>query len=146
MDTAVSGLKRMGCTVDEIDPLLNYDLDEFMHKPSTKPSSYDIIVSTSVIEHVKNDELFLKQIAELLSPGGIAVLTCDYNDQYKNGDPIPSVDYRFYTQADFKERLLPKLPGCSLIDTPQWDCPDPDFIYERYRYTFATLVFKKDNL
>ena len=146
MDTGIDGLKKTGYSLDEIDPVLNYDLNEFIHKPSTQAASYDMILCTSVIEHVKDDELFLTQIAQLLSPGGIAVLTCDYNDQYKRGDPLPSVDFRFYTQDDLKNRILPKLQDCSLIDTPNWNCPVPDFTYGKYRYTFATLVFQKNRI
>jgi SAM-dependent methyltransferase len=143
-DTAAGALKKYGYMMDEVDPVLNYDLNTFMHKPSTVKSSYDIIFSTSVLEHVKDDGLFVSQIAELLASGGIAVLTCDYNDQHKPGDPIPQEDFRMYTQNDFKERLLPLLKGCSLVDAPRWDCPNPDFEYAGCRYTFASFVFKKN--
>jgi hypothetical protein len=142
-DTAAAALKKYGYQVDDLDPMINYDLNTFMGKPSTKTSSYDIVFSTSVIEHVKDDELFIKQIVELLAPGGTAILTCDYNDQYKPGDPLPQADFRFYTQKDFRERFLPLVTDCSLVDTPQWDCSDPDFVFDNCRYTFATLVFRK---
>ncbi len=144
-DTAAAGLKKLGYSMEEIDPALNCDLNTYFHKPSTLKGSYDIIFSTSVLEHVPDDELFMTQIAELLAPGGTAILTCDYNDQYQPGDPIPDVDFRFYTQKDFKQRILPLLKNCSLVDEPQWDCPNPDFTYAGYyRYTFATLVFQKN--
>jgi len=143
-DTAAAALKKLGYRMDEVDPVLNYDLSTFMHKPSTIKGSYDIIFSTSVIEHVENDELFIKEIVELLAYGGTAILTCDYNDQYKPGDPIPKEDFRLYTQTDFKKRFLPLLKDCSLVDAPQWDCPNPDFTYAGCRYTFATLVFRKN--
>jgi SAM-dependent methyltransferase len=143
-DTAAAALKQHGYQMDEVDPVLNYDLNTFMHKPSTVKDSYDIIFSTSVIEHVKDDECFIKQIAGLLAPGGIAILTCDYNDQYQPGDAIPQEDFRFYTQKDFLERLLPLIKDCSLVDEPQWDCPNPDFVYAGCRYTFATFVFRKN--
>lgn len=143
-DTAAAGLKGLDYRIEEIDPVLNCDLHAYFHKPSTVKGSYDIIFSTSVLEHVQDDELFMTQIAELLAPGGTAILTCDYNDQYKPGDPIPREDVRLYTQNDFIRRLLPLLKGCSLVDEPQWVCPNPDFTYAgRYRYTFATLVFQK---
>ena len=145
-DSAAAALKRIGYCMEEIDPAINCDLNVYFHKPSTIKGSYDIIFSTSVVEHVQNDELFMMQIAELLAPGGIAVLTCDYNDQYKPGDRIPGVDFRLYTQKDFKQRLLPLLKNCVLPDVPQWDCPNPDFIYEGCRYTFATFVFQKNKL
>ncbi len=143
-DTAAAALKKYGYRMDEVDPVLNYDLNTFMHKPSINKGSYDVVFSTSVIEHVRDDELFVTQISELLAPGGTAILTCDYNDQYKPGDVIPQEDFHMYTQKDFMERLLPLLNDCSLVDEPQWDCPEPDFVYSNYRYTFATLVFRKN--
>jgi len=145
-DTAAASLKKLGFRMDEVDPVLNYDLNAFFHKPTTIKESYNIIFSTSVIEHVKNDELFVDQIAALLAPGGIAVLTCDYNDQYKPGDRLPKEDFRFYTQNDFRHRFLPLLKNCSLLDEPHWDCPSPDFHYSGCTYTFASFVFKKNLL
>jgi len=144
-DTAAAGLKQLGYVIEEIDPVLNQGLSEFFHQASTIKGSYEIILSTSVLEHVQNDELFMTQIAKLLSPGGTAILTCDYNDQYKPGDAVPREDFRFYTQKDLRERILPLLEDCVLIDEPNWDCPNPDFTYgEHFRYTFATLVFQKE--
>jgi FkbM family methyltransferase len=145
-DSAAGSLKKLGYQLEGIDPSINCDLNTYFHKPSTIKGSYDIIFSTSVIEHVQNDELFVTQIAELLAPGGTAILTCDYNDQYQPGDLIPAVDFRLYTQKDFNQRLLPLLKNCVLPDVPQWDCPNPDFIYEGCRYTFATFVFQKNKL
>jgi hypothetical protein len=143
-DSAAYSLEQFGYRIDGIDPVLNYDLNTFLRKPSTVPGSYHVIFSTSVIEHVENDELFLEQIASLLAPGGTAIITCDYNDQYKQGDPIPSEDFRLYTQKDFRERLLPLLTDCELVDDPQWECAAPDFTYAGCRYTFASLVFRKN--
>lgn len=143
-DTAAAALKKYGYRMDEVDPVLNYDLNTFYDKPSTIKNSYDIIFSTSVLEHVRNDELFMTQIAELIAPGGVVILTVDFNDQFKPGDCIPQEDFRLYTQKDFKERLLPLLKDCALVDEPQWDCPEPDFTYAGCRYTFATMVFRKN--
>jgi SAM-dependent methyltransferase len=143
-DTASMSLKKMGFEVEEIDPMLNYYLQEFVTKPTTVKSSYDIIFSTSVIEHDPDDESFIKCISDLMAPGGVAVITCDYKDGWKQGDPKPDVDARLYTQHDLKERLLPLMSNCCLLDRPQWDCPDPDFNYlGKYQYTFATFVVKK---
>lgn len=143
-DTAAMGLMKMGMAIEEIDPTLNYSLQEFFLKPSTVKNSYDIIFSTSVIEHVPDDDVFVQNIADLLAPGGIAVITCDYKDGWKSGEPKPDVDVRFYTQRDLKDRLLSLMKNCVLVDEPQWDCLEPDFHYlGTYRYTFATFVVKK---
>jgi SAM-dependent methyltransferase len=143
-DSACAALKALGFPVEEIDPILNYDLATFCEKPSTENSSYEVIFCTSVLEHVKDDERFMCQLSELLAPGGVAILTCDYNDTYKARDPIPEEDFRMYTQRDFKDRILPLLAHCSLVGDPFWECSDPDFSYAGLRYTFATLVFRKD--
>jgi SAM-dependent methyltransferase len=142
-DTAATCLKMLGYRMEEIDPSYNYDLDTYFHLPTTAKASFDVIFSTSVIEHVDDDQTFIKQIAELLVPGGVCILTCDYNNNYKPGDRLPQTDLRFYTKKDFTERLIPCAKGCSLIDDPRWDNFIPDFIYDGCLYAFATLTFQK---
>ncbi|MDX6443623.1 MAG: hypothetical protein QOH71_697 [Blastocatellia bacterium] len=144
-DSASASLKKLGYSIQEIDPEVNgLDLDAFFHLPSTLKGSYDMIFSTSVLEHVADDELFMTQIADLLGPGGVGILTCDYNDLHRPGDPVIAGDYRFYTQKDLICRILPAIKGCSLVDVPHWECSNPDFMFVGYRYTFATLVFRKN--
>lgn len=143
-DTASISLRKMGYEVEEIDPMINYYLQEFYTKPDTIKNSYDIIFSTSVIEHDPDDESFIKCIDGLLRPGGVAVITCDYKDGWKPGDDKPEVDARFYTKYDLEVRLPSYIPDCELIDTPQWNFPNPDFTYlGKYHYSFASLVFRK---
>jgi SAM-dependent methyltransferase len=142
-DTAYMALVELGYKVEGIDPEINYDLNTFFNLPTTKKGGYDIIFSTSVIEHVKDDELFLRQISELLAPGGIGVLTCDYEDSWTPEQGIFPSNFRFYTQKDLKQRLLPCLVDCQLIDEPKWDCKNPDFELAGKKYTFATFVFQK---
>ena len=145
-DTASMALQRMGYEVEDIDPMINYFLQEYYTKPSTVKSSYDIIFSTSVIEHDPDDESFIKCVSGLLAPGGTAVITCDYKDGWKPGDMKPDVDVRFYTKYDLEKRLLSYIPECELVDIPQWDCLNPDFNYlGKYQYTFATFVIRKKN-
>jgi SAM-dependent methyltransferase len=145
-DTAAASLKEVGFRLEEVDPLLNYDLETFCARPTTQKGSYNIVFSTSVIEHVRNDERFISLIGELLAPGGVAILTCDYNNAYIPGDRIPQEDFRFYTQRDLKNRLLSHVPECLLVDQPHWDCDNPDFVYAGCRYTFATIVFRKKKI
>jgi len=145
-DTASMALQRMGYEVEDIDPMINYFLQEYFTKPSTIKNSYNIIFSTSVIEHDPDDESFIKCISGLLAPGGTAIITCDYKDGWKPGDLKPEVDARFYTKHDLEKRLLACIPNCELVDTPQWDCLNPDFNYlGKYQYTFATFVIRKKN-
>jgi SAM-dependent methyltransferase len=142
-DTAAAAINMSGHSVAEIDPVINYDLGTYMTKPSCKRSFFDVVFATSVLEHVADDGQFLKDIEELLAPGGVGVLTCDFNDAYRPGDRIPSADHRFYTRRDFFDRLMPLISRCELEDKPNWQCDKPDFVYDGCRYTFASLVFRK---
>lgn len=140
-DTASMSLIKMGHKIEEIDPTLNYSLQEYFTQPTTEKNSYNIIFSTSVIEHVANDESFIKCIADLLALGAVSILTCDYKEGWKLGESKPEGNERFYTQRDLRDRLLPLMSNCSLVDEPQWNCPDPDFnLLGIYQYTFATFV------
>lgn len=145
-DSAAVSLKKAGYVIEEIDPVINQlDLNGFYRLPTTKPGTYAIIFSTSVLEHVKDDEQFMTQMADLLAPGGIGILTCDFKEGYKVGDPVIGGDYRFYTKQDLLQRIVGQLKDCTLVDSPQWDCSSPDFDLGGFRYTFATLVFRKSS-
>ncbi len=143
-DTASMSLQKIGYHVEEIDPMINYFLQDYITKPSTLINHYDIIFSTSVIEHDPDDKSFLQCIEKLLAPGGLAVITCDYKDGWELGQPKPEVDARFYTKKDMEERMLSYMPGCEFVDKGNWDCPNPDFYYQgKYNYTFATFTVRK---
>jgi SAM-dependent methyltransferase len=105
---------------------------------------YDIVFSTSVIEHDPDDKSFLECVEKLLAPGGIAVITCDFKEGWKVGQDKPEVDARFYTKYDMEQRMLSYIPNCELVDEGKWDCLNPDFNYlGKYQYTFATFTFRK---
>ena len=147
-DTATELLRAEGLRPEEIDPAVNHDLDTFFHLATTRPGSYGLVYATSVLEHVQDDGRFIGQICDLLAPGGIAVLTCDFNDGYRAGGPKPEVDYRLYTARDLHGRLGAILAekGCAWVDEPHWGEGEADFVYMgKYRYTFATLVFGKNH-
>lgn len=142
-DTAYFALKQKGYQITGIDPLFNMDLNEFYQKNKGKVF-YKCIFSTSVIEHVPDDEAFISHVADLLAPGGVAILTMDFNDQYRKGDPVPGADCRFYTADYLFSRFVPLLKNCRLVDVPDWKDHQPDFEFEGCHYGFATLVFCKN--
>jgi 2-polyprenyl-3-methyl-5-hydroxy-6-metoxy-1,4-benzoquinol methylase len=71
--------------VDKIEPLIKNLAEKFpkgrfisMNIPplgSLADNTYDFVVSFQVIEHIQNDELFLREIQRVLKPGGTALLT-----------------------------------------------------------------------
>lgn len=153
-DTASETLRKLGYNITEIDPLdsiwnptnygniLKSDLNSFYI--NSNENKYDVIFSTSVIEHVENDELFIEQICKLLNNGGYGVLTCDFNNDYKPGDRKPVVDYRLYTTDDFLSRFSNILNNnnCTILSPYDWS-GTPDFDNGQAVYSFATFVFKK---
>lgn len=140
-DTACETLIKLGYNVTIIDPTLNYDLNTFFSHSNKK---FDTVFSTSVIEHVKDDELFLNQFCKLLNINGYGILTCDFNDKYKEGDHKPNEDCRLYTKQDLLVRLnnIIKKNNCTIIGDINYDS-EPDFSYNGCIYSFATLIFRK---
>jgi len=145
-DTASMALVKMGISVEEIDPMFNYFLQEYATKPDQKKHSYDIIFSTSVIEHDPNDQSFMESISDLLAPNGLLVMTCDFKEGWQKDDVKPAVCERLYTKKDLTNRLISYMENSNFIDEPNWDCPNPDFFLGGiYNYTFATFVVKKES-
>lgn len=142
-DTAVASLKALGYRVDEIDPQVNgTDLEGF-YRAKGAGIAYDIVLCVSVLEHVADDENFVRQAAALLSPSGYAIFTVDFSNRYPETGQRPAADHRLYTSRDLTDRLMAVLPGCCLIDRPHWDEGAEDFEYEGCRYAFATWTFTR---
>lgn len=143
-DTAFEVLRTEYKSIVGIDPMIDYDLASYKSLfPNTK---FDIVFSTSVIEHVQDDEMFLDDICYLIKPGGYGVLTMDFNDSYKPGDRLPYTDVRFYTHYDLVYRLQQVLikNNCVVLEPNNW-IGEPDFEYDGCVYSFATFVFKKES-
>jgi len=141
-DTALAYLEKKEYDIEKIDPVLNIDLTTFAQGTNKK---FDIIFSVSVIEHVQDDEQFVEEICSLLKKDGLAVLTCDFKDNYIAGDPLIDTCCRFYTKYDLCVRLQDILlkNNCALTNNPTLDAP-PDFIMGNFIYNFATFVFRKN--
>ncbi len=147
-DSAYESLLKTGWNLMAIDPLSNitrqnFTLNSFFNAYQNR--NYNIIFSTSVIEHVEDDEQFIDQICKLLAPGGTAILTCDFKEGWKPGDDKPGEDYRLYTKHDLLGRLHKILTAndCSLVGDIDYE-GEPDFTYGIHKYSFATYVFRKE--
>src|SRR5947207_4599405 len=144
-DTAYESLKNQGYSnITPLDPVGfgTATLEEF----SKNTCQYAIVFSTSVLEHVADDEEHMRCMCKSIALGGYGVMTLDFQPGFKPGDRVPTTDFRFYTKEDLMNRLLPIIReyGCELVDAPQWDCDNVDFEWEGIPYTFATLVFTKE--
>lgn len=143
-DTAVAALQAQGYRIAEVDPNVNgLDLQAFYCSNAAVLQSYDVILSVSVLEHVPDDAMFVRMLADLLAPGGIAILTVDFSELYPEHGRKPAADCRLYTTFDLRERLMAVIPDCALLDAPSWDDGTDDFEYEGCLYSFASFVFRK---
>lgn len=142
-DTAYEMLKLDGYAVVGIDPVVNnFTVEQYAEQTHDK---YDIVFSTSVIEHVDNDEYFIRSMASLVKDGGIGVFTCDFNDRYPNVRK-PAEDCRLYTKNDLQIRIpnILKEISCEIVGDVDYD-GKIDFEYGGCNYAFATCVFRKIN-
>ncbi len=143
-DTTVATLRAKGWMIDEVDPVIDgKDLRDFYFKQQTRLSSYDVVLSVSVLEHVEHDLEFVSMVADLLAPGGVAILTVDFQELYRPGMPKPTVDHRLYSHDYICSVLMPAIPDCGLVDRPVWRDGVEDFDFEGCRYGFGSVVFRK---
>lgn len=71
------GLDKIEAVIDTLKAKYpHYQFESSTFPPIKLPdNSFDTIVSFQVIEHVKNDALYLQEIARILKPGGVALLS-----------------------------------------------------------------------
>lgn len=140
-DTAFAYLLTEGYEITGIDPVINYSLHDFANMQNQQ---YQIVFSTSVIEHVENDEEFIIDMCRLIEPGGYGLLTCDYNPLYPNVSK-PIVDARLYNDFDLNTRIPALLQSNGFAIYGDIDYTgNTDFHYEGCNYAFATIIFRRN--
>lgn len=72
---ALDKIQEVINSLKEKYPNVNFEQAVFPPFKNLPDNSFDSIVSFQVIEHVKDDHGFLKEIERVLKPGGVAVLT-----------------------------------------------------------------------
>ncbi len=80
------------------DPRIDYRTDPEGTMP-WPPSSFDVVWSRSVLEHVRSPEGLQRQVLDLLAPGGVQVADIDYKDHYQGkAHPEHAYDMLRYSQ------------------------------------------------
>lgn len=80
----------------DIAPGPNIDLVADIHNTGLPDASFDAIVCTQVIEHVKNPFRVLEEIKRLLRPGGVCFISAPFMYPYH---PDPEDYFRFSTEG-----------------------------------------------
>jgi hypothetical protein len=139
-DTCWIALKQQGWNILGIDPVYNSNLEDYWQNNPTE--SFDIVFSTSVIEHVPDDEEFIFQCNNLIKLGGVGLLTCDYKESATKGDCIPGANERFYSY-DAMIALAKAIAPSKLLDVDDWQGHPADFHHAGHSYAFATMGWSK---
>jgi len=77
-----------------------------MTKSTLEEESYNAVVCVEVIEHVEEDDIFIKNVSKVIKKGGWAYFTTPNGDYIKNEPPNYNPDHkRHYTRKQLKELL-----------------------------------------
>lgn len=77
-----------------------------MTKSKLEEASYDAVVCIEVIEHVEEDDIFVKNISKVIRHGGWAYFTTPNGDYIKNEGPNKNPDHvRHYTKQELEDVL-----------------------------------------
>lgn len=97
-----------------VDVVMNFTDSGLLKLPTF---SYDIVISTEVLEHCEKWGMCLRRMYGLLKSGGLMIMTCASEDRLPHGTnerhPEASPDtneyYRNISKEDFKSVLPPEL-------------------------------------
>ena len=111
-----------------------------LHSIDKADHTYDFIILNHVLEHVANDTLALKELARILAPNGLLVISVpspayfDLTNDWGFPDPALNEHYRTYGK-DFSQFLSNVLPDCSIFEVPIVDPITllPDYLYLIYK-------------
>lgn len=123
-----------------IDPAWGMNLRQFREQ---NRDQFQCVFATSVIEHVKDDAQFIRDLCDSLESNGTCILTADFKEGWRKGQPLPATNERFYTSEDIDRigKILTE-KGCYFVDKPD-TTGAPDFHYQGHDYSFIGLIFKK---
>jgi SAM-dependent methyltransferase len=95
-DKAFKYLKSLDVNV------INIEVDKLNSFKVHTTLDFDIIFSISIIEHIENDEQFIRDICELLKGGGFGILTTDF---FENFSMVDNVTDQFLTANGIKNGI-----------------------------------------
>ncbi|MEH6535807.1 MAG: methyltransferase domain-containing protein [Psychroserpens sp.] len=103
---------NLGFTTDLLDKVkkvrsnINNIIIEDMTKSTLSDASFNAVVCVEVIEHVEEDDIFIKNVSNVINKNGWAYFTTPNGDYIKNVPPNYNPDHkRHYTRQQLQELL-----------------------------------------
>ena len=112
--------------------------------------TFAAVTCMSVIEHGVDTGAFFEEAARLLRPGGLLVLSTDYWPEGLDLGELKRFDEARGNDRVFdREQVLDLCHtagrhGLNLLGDPQLDVAEPTIESEGFRYTFITLVLRRE--
>ncbi|MDT0557358.1 class I SAM-dependent methyltransferase [Ichthyenterobacterium sp. W332] len=98
-DTILSTIKKKRSNISEI-------IIQDMTASTLKDETFDAVACIEVIEHVEQDDVFVKNISKVIKPNGWAYFTTPNGDYIKNEGPNKNPDHvRHYTKMELTTLL-----------------------------------------
>lgn len=123
---------------------------ENFYQSSMPKHSLDIITALSVIEHGYDQVNFFKVCHDLLKPGGLVLITTDFNKTKINIDPnfkIFHLSYLIFSSNDISKLVEEASQnGFELLSTERennWDESENPIHFLEYKMSFIFLGFRK---
>lgn len=117
---ATKGKAKMVIGVDRSQQAISFASQEYKHpnlffqkglaeKMDFEDDSFDLVVSMETIEHLKNTQLFLKEIKRVLRPNGLFIVSTPNKNATLRGaiisKPLNPYHFREFTKNKFKKIL-----------------------------------------
>ena len=124
---------------------IRYVVSDFMHTPFEN-GSFEVITSTSVIEHGFNGKALLTEMSRLLRPGGYFIASFDYWPEKidTTGIPFFGMDWKIFSEQEvlsfIREAAAYRLTPCGEVQLKTQDKP---ITCAKRSYTFAWLALRK---
>jgi SAM-dependent methyltransferase len=124
---------------------IRYVVSDFMHTPFEN-GSFEVITSTSVIEHGFNGQALLLEMSRLLRPGGYFIASFDYWPEKidTTGIPFFGMDWKIFSKQEvlafIQEAAAYQLSPCGEVDLRAQEKP---ITCAKRSYTFAWLALRK---
>jgi len=124
---------------------IRYVVSDFMHTPFDN-ESFEVITSTSVIEHGFNSNALLAEISRLLRPGGYFIASFDYWPEKidTTGIPFFGMDWKIFSEQEvlsfIREAAAYQLFPCGKVTLTASERP---ITCAGKSYTFAWMALRK---
>jgi hypothetical protein len=138
-DLVATSLKRIGIYVEEVDPKLNFGLEDFIKKPSQKNMQYDLIYSISVLGHVYDDLNMLKICEQKLRKGGLQFHTVDFSE-FNMATPL--THYKVYNSSSINS-LIKNIEHSTRFGNTNYTNAKHDLFYNDIQYNFASITLER---